>query len=83
MINFLPTHEVAKLLWFVFKPFSAGTVFRRQILTSKDGPRAVRFRRLKTVPALKELKNIMTETHARGIQMKRTEPTKTFMMISN
>ena len=32
-----------------FNSFSAGTVFRRQNLTSID----VRFRRLKTVPALK------------------------------
>ena len=31
-------------------PFSAGTVFRRQNLTSVD----VRFWRLKTIPALKE-----------------------------
>ena len=37
-----------------FNPFSAGTVFKRQNLTSVD----VRFGGLKTVPALKELKNV-------------------------
>ena len=37
-------------IWF--NPFSAGTVFRRQNLTSVD----VRFWRLKTIHALKELK---------------------------
>ena len=35
-----------------FNPFSAGTVFKRQILTYVD----VRFWRIKTVPALKKLK---------------------------
>ena len=38
------------MLWFYghdifFNSFSAGTVFRRQILTSKDGPRAEKVKR--------------------------------------
>ena len=34
---YLPRKNNVKLM--LFNPFSAGTVFRRQILTSKDGPR--------------------------------------------
>ena len=57
-------HHVMELLiqyeFFHYQPFislnettfSSGTVFRRQNLTSKD----VRYRRLKTIPALKKIK---------------------------
>ena len=48
---------------------SESDVCRRQILTSKDGPRAER------------IKNIIVVDHNIGIQMKRKE--LTFMMISN
>ena len=42
------------------------------------------FRRLKTVPALKELKYFQwPQTHNIGIQTNQKELTKTFMMISN
>ena len=44
----------------------------------------VRFYRIKTIPALKELKYFYwSQTHNIGIQMKRKEETKTFMKISN
>ena len=63
-----------------FDPFSAGIVSIHQNLTSVD----VRFWRIKTVPALKELKYLYLQyTHNIGIQMKRKELTKPFMMISN
>ena len=68
----------------VINPFSAGTVFRGQNLTTSD----VRFRRLKTAPTLKERKKYNgcrngRRPHNIGIQMKQKELTKTFMMISN
>ena len=44
----------------------------------------VKLGRIKTVPALKELKYFhMTETHDKNIQMKKKKLIKTFMMISN
>ena len=61
-------------------PFSAGTVFiryksdvcRRQILSSKDGPRAERTNIFLMV---------LDPMHIVGIQINRRELTKTFMMI--
>ena len=47
-----PMYLNLNLINIIFNPFSAGTVFRRQNLTSKD----VRFWRLKTLPALKKVK---------------------------
>ena len=52
--------------------FDAGTVFRRQILTSEDDPRTKRI-----------IQNNKGPTHNIGIQMKRKELTKTFVMVSN
>ena len=72
--------SVANLGRYPLNPFSAGTVIRRQNLTSVD----VRFWRLKTVPALKELKkSYWPWTHNIGIQMKREELTKICMTILN
>ena len=61
----------------IINPFSAGTVFRRQNLTSTD----VKLWRLKTFPALIEL----TIYSGCGpiTQMKQKVLSKTFMMISN
>ena len=51
-----------------FNPFSAGTVFIRQNMTSVD----VRFWRVKTVPTLEELKYLSwSYTNNIGIQMER------------
>ena len=61
-------------------PFSAGTVFIRQNLTSVD----VRFWRIKSIRALKELKYLQwSHLHNIGIQINRKELTKTFKMIYN
>ena len=46
--------KVTESLYVHINTFSMGTVFRRQKLTSID----VRFRRLKSIPALKELENV-------------------------
>ena len=54
-----------KLVINVINPFSVGTVFRRQNLTSTD----IRFWRLKMVPTMKELQ--WAKTRNKGIQMKR------------
>ena len=65
-----------------FNSFSAGIVFIRQNLTSVD----VRFCRIKKIPALQKSKYIKwpySLTHNIGIQMKRKELSKTFMLISN
>ena len=56
----------------LFYPFSAGTVFRRQFLTSKDGPRTERI--------TKYYNGRRPMTY---IQMKRKELTDTCMMILN
>ena len=55
---------------FSINPFSAGDVFRRQNLTSKDGPRIERTYIHVCIIGL-------------GIYRKRKELTNTFMMISN
>ena len=56
-----------------FNPFSAGTVFRRRILTSDVDPRGERIKKV-----------IMAADHSNvGIPLKRKELTKTFMMNSN
>ena len=60
---------------YIINPFSAGIDFRRQNLTSAD----VRFRRLKSIPALKKYRFIISMV----IQMTQKKLTKTFMMISN
>ena len=39
-----PNPELWRTL-YIFYPFSAGAVFRRQILTSNDGPRTERVKR--------------------------------------
>ena len=61
-----------------FNPFSAGTAFRRQNLTTVD----VRFWRLKSILALKKYKMAVDPYHI-GIQMKRKQLTKAFMRSSN
>ena len=51
-------------------PFSAGTVIMSQNLTSVD----VRFWRIKSIPALKELKDLYcSQTHNIGIQMNQSK----------
>ena len=60
--------------------FQWGNVFRRQNLTFVD----VRFWRLKTVAAVKQLKYLQwAYSHNIGMQMKQKDLTKTFTMISN
>ena len=69
-----------RIVKIIFNPFGAGIDFSRQNLTSTD----VRFWRLKSIPALKELKfYIGIWPIAYSIQMKRKKLTKTCMMISN
>ena len=61
-----------------FKPYRAGTDFSRQNLTSLNG----RFRRLKSIPALMSKFFIKVVDHNNiGIQIKRKELNKTFVMI--
>ena len=61
-------------------PFSAGTVFSRQNLTSVD----VRFWRLKTVPAPKEIKNVrLPWIYNIGIQMEWEDIYKDFKLKKN
>ena len=63
-----------------FKCYSTGIDFSCQNLTSVD----VRFWRLKSTPALRELKySQWPQSLHNGIQMNRKELTETFMMISN
>ena len=71
----------SNLKWHYINPFSARIVSIRQHLTYLD----VRVWRIKTVPALKEVKYLQWPmTHSIGIQMKQKKLTKTFnMLISN
>ena len=72
--------QILSYLIYRFHPFSAGTVFMHQNLTSVD----VRFWCIKTVPALKELKYLLwPQTKNRCIQTTQEELTKKFIMISN
>ena len=71
--------NVGYCLWH-WTSIIAGTVFRLEILTSIDA----RIWRLNSIPELKESQYLYWScTHNIGIQMKRNELTKTFMMISS
>ena len=63
-----------------FRPFRAETVFRRQNLTSKDVSQTLTS---KYGPRTEKIKTIImaVDPYTIGIQMKRKELTKSFMMI--